>query len=467
MTVSLRDVHRYLIALAIILLPVFNSFGGSDKLGVLGRSASTYPLLIGVVLWGGALLLQKEKIYYPHAISLYFLMGFLIIAILSGLFNLPDLYYIKHQGFSGDGRFLVQLGALIFYLLIVLYVYNIFFREREKSVSLFVNALSISFFLSAGYSLFEIGSFVNIPFSADVLGYVNSLFRSNEELYGLRIRSLANEASMFAMYCSLIFPWIFSRLLSSTKKIWNSIIVSYFVLLMCLSFSRTAYVVFSIQFIVFIFLYRKEFLSLGIRDIYPLLSVFGILCAGVCCIYLLNEELFDKIDIIAVLYSLVSTDADNLNLLSNVARYSSQTAAIQIFFDHPLFGVGLGGFGFYAPQYYPDSFGESWEIIAQSSNIIGGAWPVAHGLYVRILAEMGGLGLFFWLMLWGRELYCAFSGHGKLTAVQWQCKKNLAISLVGILLVGFVGDSLTWAAYWIYLGFFWAFESHHSRGKDI
>ena len=185
MTVSLRDVHRYLIALAIILLPVFNSFGGSDKLGVLGRSASTYPLLIGVVLWGGALLLQKEKIYYPHAISLYFLMGFLIIAILSGLFNLPDLYYIKHQGFSGDGRFLVQLGALIFYLLIVLYVYNIFFREREKSVSLFVNALSISFFLSAGYSLFEIGSFVNIPFSADVLGYVNSLFRSNEELYGL------------------------------------------------------------------------------------------------------------------------------------------------------------------------------------------------------------------------------------------------------------------------------------------
>lgn len=459
---SFKLIHRYLIAIAIVLLPVFNSLG-TDKLGALGRSASTYPLLLGVIVWLGTLVLQRGKVYYPRNLGFFFLLMFLLTAVLSGLFNLPDLYVLKYQGISGIDRFFIQIFALLFYVFIVIYIYNAFYHAGKEAERLFVTALSLSFFLAGGYSLFEIGAFINVPFSTEILGYIDTLFRANEELYGLRLRSLANEASMFAMYCTLIFPWIFSRFFRNRRSFGDIIIVSYFILLMGLTFSRTAYIVFIIQLIVFFILYRKEIFSVGMHGAVYFFAIIGILTFGAISIYFSNMELFEKIDVTALVYSLVSDDVDNPHLLSNIARYSSQIAAIRMFFDHPVLGVGLGGFGFYAPQYYPDSLGESWEIIAQSSNTIGGAWPVAHGLYVRILAEMGILGLVFWLFLWGWNIFKSFASLRNLAREQIQYKKNLLISLIGMLLIGFVGDSLTWASYWIYLGFLGIEESNGCR----
>jgi len=456
---SLRIVHKWLIGLAIIFLPIFNSVGSAGVLGALGRSASTYPLLLGVLLWGGSVLLHRERIYYPKTKSVFFLLSFFIIAVFSGIFNLYDLSIARHQGFSGIGRFLIQLGALFFYVLIAFYVYNFFRREEGTGGLFFARMIGFSFLLAGAYSFCELGSFMNITFFSDILHFVDALFRpDNDYLYGLHIRSLTKEASMFAMYGALILPWVLSYLFQRKGMMWNVLIVAYFILLMGLSFSRTAYVVFFIQILIFFFLHHKEFLYPNKYRFLPVLYVCIILVFLLIAIYFLNEELFSKIDIEIILGSLMNDDMENPYSHSTVARFSSQIAALYMFFDHPIFGVGLGGFGFYASQYYPSWAGDNIEIIQQSANIVGGSWPLAHGLYARILAEMGGIGLLFWVLLWGRSLLYIFSIHKYPSETHVQYRKNIGISIIGVLLIGFTGDSLTWASYWIYLGLLWAIE---------
>jgi O-antigen ligase len=69
-------------------------------------------------------------------------------------------------------------------------------------------------------------------------------------------------------------------------------------------------------------------------------------------------------------------------------REQGWRAAQGMFADHPLVGVGLGG---YQREYYERHLG------ADSSH--------AYNIVLHVLAESGALGLLGWLALWGRALY--------------------------------------------------------------
>ena len=72
-------------------------------------------------------------------------------------------------------------------------------------------------------------------------------------------------------------------------------------------------------------------------------------------------------------------------------RILSWSAGWRMFKDHPIFGVGVGNFGPWLPDY--------WEGKKQKSNMWG---RVAHSLYFTLLPEMGIVGTFFFVgMLWG------------------------------------------------------------------
>ena len=65
------QIQRYLLYIAIIAIPFllslrFSSFGG------LGKQASFYPLLVGIVLWGGATIFFQGRILIPRAQSFFF-----------------------------------------------------------------------------------------------------------------------------------------------------------------------------------------------------------------------------------------------------------------------------------------------------------------------------------------------------------------------------------------------------------
>lgn len=85
--------------------------------------------------------------------------------------------------------------------------------------------------------------------------------------------------------------------------------------------------------------------------------------------------------------SIVSSVTDTENL-SNIARSSMQNAALKIGINHPIFGVGLGEFGFNFSQYVSENSLRSHEVQVWLDNS-NPTWPPVHSLYHRIIAEIG------------------------------------------------------------------------------
>jgi O-antigen ligase len=77
-------------------------------------------------------------------------------------------------------------------------------------------------------------------------------------------------------------------------------------------------------------------------------------------------------------------------------REQGWRAAREMFADHPLVGVGLGG---YRREYHERSLG------ADSTH--------AYNIVLHVLAESGAIGLLGWLALWGRVLYVGVRHAGR------------------------------------------------------
>ena len=170
------------------------------------------------------------------------------------------------------------------------------------------------------------------------------------------------------------------------------------------------------------------------------------------------------IDIGQVFFSLTSDEGSQI--MSNIARYGSTVAALEIWQIHPVFGCGFGAYAFYAPEYYPNWAWVSPEIVDWSLNTPSGeGWPLAHNMYARMLAETGGLGTILWVLL-GGELIREIWGLLKLGVNQTNVK-SLLISTIGILMCGFNSESLHFFAYWIILGVVWSYRMKKKEPYEI
>jgi len=270
-----------------------------------------------------------------------------------------------------------------------------------------------------------LGKISGNAFSTDVITAVDSLFRSKTVTGDMaeyfRVRSLASEASFFGMYIAILLPWILGRCFLDRSR-YPSIfffIFGYVIVLVLFSLSRTAYI-----------------LRLGV-------FVVGFFAVTMVSFDYVSNTL-PETDIGAVYESLFSNDN-----LSNVARYGSQLAAWNMFLDHPLFGVGYGMYGFYAPQYYPVEAWRSIEIGMWASNGVGWPWPPTHNLYARVLAELGGVGLMVYLSLLSSLFFriwrCCVSRDVK----QGTDARLLAMTLLGVVLQGFNVDAFRSISMWI------------------
>lgn len=140
----------------------------------------------------------------------------------SGAVHFLDITELQSKGVTGTSRFLIQIGAMVFYYLVLLYGYNIFREEQNNPVLFFQRWICLSFALAGTYSLFELGKISGNAFSTDVMTAVDSLFRSTTvtediERY-FRIRSLAEEASYFGMYVAVLIPWILGKCFLGRSK---------------------------------------------------------------------------------------------------------------------------------------------------------------------------------------------------------------------------------------------------------
>lgn len=72
--------------------------------------------------------------------------------------------------------------------------------------------------------------------------------------------------------------------------------------------------------------------------------------------------------------------------MSNLTRFWSWGVAWDLFRDHPIHGVGFGGFGFWYFERAPEGAGAAHF-----------GWPVSNSLPLQLLAETGLVGLLLWL----------------------------------------------------------------------
>lgn len=451
MKISHSKVEKNLLTVAILGVPFIVSLN-VNFLGALGKNASFYPLFFGVLFWGIKKFFLEKKVLIPKSPSYYLFLMFLLVVIFSGVINLPSLIEMQFQGVNGADRFIVQTGALCFYFFSALFVSHACTYFIKEPISFFRHILLLSFIIPAAYSFFEILVFGGFLFAQDALTSLDMIFRKADDLYYYRIRSVTAEASAFGMYSALLFPWLLNCILhdNGSKKIFFLIIFFYFLTLNLLSFSRTSYVILTIEFILYVSFFFSS-IRHRLRTSIGYISIGGIIF-GV--LYLkIGEEL--GIDVGQIFLSLTADDGPQA--MSNVARYASTLAALELWQEYPIFGCGLGAYGFYAPGYYPNWAWSSIEIVGWSLNTLSeGSWPLAHNMYARMLAETGALGAGLWGLI---GVFLIYEIWGLLKYdVNKMYVKCLLISTVGILLCGFNSESLHFFAYWIILGMVWSYR---------
>jgi O-antigen ligase len=426
-------IKKYLVLLIFVLLP-FNGLPYQFQfIGELGYEGAFFGFLISLFI---TILIFRGRWFVPKNLAFYLIVLFIFWIFISGIVNYNDILSNYFKGRSGLSKFLTQSMVIILSCFTIVFYYNLFKDLNFNSIK---NAIIISCIIPFIYSFIEILNFLNITIARNLLllleEYIHSFAVYNYVLSEEpKLRSVSGEASWFGTYISFLFPWVLNILIAKKdNKLFNYVILIYLLILVYFTFSRTVYSIVFIQLICFFllyFLYEKNYKT-KIRLIFS--SAFMTILA----ILFLTDNLFSNI------FTVLSSLSDPENL-SNVARFSSQIAALKMWIDAPIFGVGIGQYGFYMPIYISQkSLILSHEIQEWVTNSINSPWPPVHGLYSRILAEAGIIGLILWVSSWIFLIYKLLHILNK-----YQTEKlirldiiSIITTIIGTLLIGFNIDT--------------------------
>ena len=447
------NINKLFFCLAICLLPFNGLPYFQDLFRELSSEGAFYPLLILTLIWLFKSIKNGFFAVPDHATS-YLLMIFFIWIIISSAMNVLNILSVTFKGRSGIERSIFQILLFAF---VMSTAYASYFIIRSGRISLYDirNYFKYSFVLIVFYSIAELAYlYTNNELASQILLLISEFIRDENmpQLYG-RVRSVSAEASWFANYCSLLFPWLMSFIFTERKRFVGYIYVTYLLMLLILTWSRTAYLITIMQILV----YSLLIIRFGFKKEILILSKFLLILIGLFLIASITfVGLIDGYDnIMDVIASVGSTEN-----LSNVARIGSQIAAIKMGVDNPVFGVGFGQYGFYVNDYLPVWAYVSLEIQEWTSNAVGTKWPPVHGIYSRIFGETGVIGLSLWIALWWSLFKACFEKIHK------QSKSNntpdilgiaLLVSAIGVFLSGFNVDSFRMFSYWLTFAICWSY----------
>lgn len=451
---SFDKLNRFLLALTIILLP-FNALPYFNNIfREMSYEGAFYPIIAAMVVWG-ILLLKGERPAVPRGISAKLLLLFVAWILISGMVNFSGIISASTKGRSGSEKFIFQLLLLSFVILSALLVYQIALRTPNFLQRL-RRYIFFSFLVAGAYSALEISFFSGSKLAAMVLEFLHPWINRNPPIYqSYRLCSVSGEPSWLAMYCSFSLPWILSYVFTARRFVWLSFMLfGYLVLLILLSLSRTAYVITSVQ--VLLFLIGISFCRNKNSKKRVVVFIIGMFIIAFFAGFVFSKTVFSFRTMTETYTSL-----RDLKSQANVARTGSQMTAFKMANDHPVFGVGLGQYGFYMPRYVPIwAFNESLIQIYMSTKN-DSVWPSVHGLQARIAAELGFVGLAIWLLMWAALLFACYKNYRRTVRTMDESNSifgiTLMVSIVGVLLSGFNMDSFRFFGYWIILGIAWAY----------
>lgn len=437
----------FLFGAAILLLP-FNDLPFLYwLLGEMGFEAAFTPLFLMVAAF---LLATKGSFYVPRLRSFTYLMLFLVTIILSGAVNSFAILQAQFAGRSGVAKYFLQLLVFLFGVSLAVGVFNLAQRNL-LSLATFRRFLTLSFLVAGLYCVAEVFLNLGSSWAEHLFTLINPLFHTEDQgiiVYG-QIRSVTAEPSYFGMYAALLLPWLVSYLFTDEQPLRYGLLVLYLIFLIFLSSSRLGYGLLLLEFCLLCYLARRAGLISLSRTAMALVLLGTTALAGYLSVNLIAREENTLIQV-----GLISSLTSGENL-SNICRYGTQVAAFHMGLDHPLLGTGLGQFPFYMEKYLP-----AWSMLSPEilGYLRGQGLPRVHGMYARILSEMGFSGLLLWVAFLGR-----------LTLETWRAVRptlphrpdwlglSLVVNLVALGAMGFAAGSFRSPAMWLIFGLAWSY----------
>jgi len=431
--ITLRKIYIMLFFLGLFFIP-FNEFEGLEFLGEYKNEAATYFFLLGFLFVILESFLRK-KIDFPIKHPLIIILGlFVCWTFLTILFNYQTVSENFFKQTTGISRYIRQTISL----LISVVCFTFLFWNVIKNYSVLENFKKIrkvffyGFIFVSIYGFFEIGIlFFKMSFLKPIWDLFEYFPFVNNTLYLRRegISSVTFEVPALGNYLILTFPWVLSYIFTE-KTLWKFIPSIVAVVLMFFSDARAAFIVMTIQFICFVLIllrdvkYRKITIS-------ALRFVLFIACAFI----LYSSE---------KVYQSVEKKIDNINFsknitksVSNKSRFGMQYAALKVFKENPICGVGYGQGAYHMRFHYPYwATNDNLEFKLRYKNQQHKPFPPTYNIYTRLLAETGIIGTFLFSSLIFLCIYFAFR--------YWK-KTNPIDKYIGIvMLLSFVGFAINW-----------------------
>lgn len=447
---------RWLFVLGVVAIP-FDAVRGITAFGELGFEGS-FPFLGAAVGLALILSLASGSNRISSSLALKVGIGLLAVIFLSWAINVASIDSAMVRERSGNNKFATSL-------LVIIYGISLSWLSEqltERDVRGFLTkAIVCSALIATLYGFFELvgrtGPLSSVFQSIDRLVHTRQNDVINawngsvnlKVLYGWdpRLRSVSFEPPAFGNFCGLAWPWVWFAAVTApqARKLRYYAILAAFTVIIIVGRSRTGMLILGVDALVIAalrFLYAPR-RAIGenaavLRLLLPILAVI-IFAAGVFYLSSTSGQ---------IVANVVNGDS-----VSDLSRLGFQIAALHLFLAHPIFGVGLGQFGFYAADYLPDWAFRSPEI-PPMLYYPDAPWPTIYSLYGRLAAELGLIGLIGWIALWLTLAWRMMirAREQAVTGASYGIEYPLIASIFGILMSGIASETFRTPMFWITLG---------------
>ncbi len=444
---SLDKIYHVLFSLGLFFFS-FNQIEVMPFLGEYIKESGAFFFLLGfIVIIYETCLTGKISLPYKNNLLKLILLFYLLVLICTIInFDTVITNYFKRT--SGVARFIRQYISLTIPIVIFIpFFWRVFKNLSLENLFLFIRkTLFYSLIFCSFYGFWEVlYSYFNIYYAKYVLDFFSFFPLLKTINHGGRIASFTYEPPALAIYLITISGWMFSYIITEKnfiKKIAPTLLV---LILTFFSGSRTALLVVTFVFSIFLFylyiigMYRK-----GIT-----LFLFSLITCSVLLFTMNSSKLLDMVN-----EKVESLDfkANLKNNISNQTRFGMSMAMNETFKENPIFGVGFGQQAYHSRFYYPIwAKKNNWEFKQYYENKKDPTFPPGFNLYLRLLAELGIVGLISWLIIifYSLKLSIRFIKHKNyIVNILATC---ILFSLIGLYINWFQIDSFRMYGVWIYI----------------
>lgn len=450
---------RKIFWLALLLIP-FTSTKAFLPLGELKNDIAIQITLFGFCIYFINQLSEK-KIFFPIEPIYKWLYVFLVWIMISSLANFPEISSSIFKGKAGIGRVISQSGIFIVFsfFCVKYFSFNIKFYSNEELLNRLNNIILIVFYATSIYAFTEICYGINgISIFGPIYDFFNVIiFKESSQSWNFgRISGVTQEPPFLAMYLVFVSPWIFYQILLQ-KSYLKYIPLLILFITMYYAGSRTALLINTFQFVLFLILsfYNKK-LKIKVLEIF-LIGTILISSIGIAFGYKIFESAtkFAK--------SLTDNKKENIHNVSNITRWGTQKAALKIFYENKLFGVGIGQQGYYLIKNYdPEDVKLSWEL-RENIDPKGKFWPPGFSMLTRLLSETGLIGAFLFFGFNIHILYLMYKKYKNEMNSDGTITIIILTALCGYFINFFQFDSFRLLGYWFYIA--WAIHWLNTKNE--